>query len=63
GYSGSTPVAFLWHEGRVLNLNEAVAGTGWRLTGVHDLNDAGQMVALAQNTATGAFAPVRLDPA
>jgi uncharacterized membrane protein len=63
GYSGRTPVPFLWHEGRVLNLAEAVAATGWRLTGVHDLNDAGQVVATAQNTATGAFAAVRLDPA
>jgi uncharacterized membrane protein len=59
--TGAEP--FLWHEGRLLDLNEALAGTGWRITVVHDLNDAGQVLATAQRTGGGAAAAVRLDPA
>lgn len=61
--AGSNVQSFLWHEGRLLDLGEAVAGTGWRITAVHDLNDAGQVLATAQNTASGRDAAVRLDPA
>jgi hypothetical protein len=61
--AGSTMQSFLWHDGRLLDLSEAVVGTGWRITAVHDLNDAGQVLATAENTASGRAAAVRLDPA
>ncbi|HEX2188138.1 MAG TPA: hypothetical protein VHG51_04535 [Longimicrobiaceae bacterium] len=61
-YEGNTPKPFLWSDGRLHDLNETVAGTGWRLVNVVDLNDAGQVVAIAAREGAAVGMPVRLDP-
>lgn len=50
----------LWSGGRLHDLNEALAGTGWKLSVVVDLNDRGQILGMASRGGTGAI--VRLDP-
>lgn len=53
----------LWSDGRLLDLNEAIAESGWKLLGATGLNDDGQVVGWGENTATGERGVVRLDPA
>jgi probable HAF family extracellular repeat protein len=37
--------AFLWQEGRMVDLNSLISpGCGWELRYAHDINDAGQIV-------------------
>lgn len=58
---GFTPATFLWSDGRLLDLNAAIAETGWTLVNAVDLNDAGQVLGIARRD--DATAVVRLDPA
>jgi|GEM_PF-5326795 len=60
---GGAYTPLLWNEGTVLDLNEAIAATGWKLENVTDLNDRGQVTGSARRGGTGDVVAVRLDPA
>jgi len=47
GTCGSSAV--MWQDGVITDLNDLVAGTGWRLTASSDVNDLGQIIGAGYN--------------
>ena len=59
----AAPTPSLWVEGRVIDLTETVAASGWRLTYAFGLNDRGQILASGTHPQHAPnFAQVLLEP-
>ena len=55
------PQTYLWNDGRLLDLNRAIAASGWVIGNAVDLNDRDQILAYARQTG-GPVTPVLLEP-
>jgi probable HAF family extracellular repeat protein len=47
-HDGNYSAAFLWDDGKFINLTEMIFGNGWAMEFAFDINDAGQIIGTAR---------------
>ena len=60
--SGGASAPFLYEGGELVDLRTLIDSSRWQLRGARSINEAGQILAVAENRVTGRFHPLLLTP-